>query len=31
MQDAHTAILALEDDAEMPDALFAVYDGHGRA
>jgi protein phosphatase 2C family protein 2/3 len=31
MQDAHTAMLALEEDAEMPNALFAVYDGHGRA
>ncbi|KAI0720483.1 PP2C-domain-containing protein [Cerioporus squamosus] len=29
MEDAHTAILSLDEDSKDPNTFFAVYDGHG--
>jgi serine/threonine protein phosphatase PrpC len=29
MEDAHAAVLDLDQDAETSNAFFAVYDGHG--
>lgn len=29
MEDAHTAVLSLEEDSADGNTFFAVYDGHG--
>jgi hypothetical protein len=31
MEDAHAAVVPLDDGAENSNAFFAVYDGHGGA